>query len=229
MNSVAKNLKTIRLKAGYTQSDLAQALHVTRQTVSSWETGRSEPDIETLTAMAEYLQTDVTALIYGPKAPPYQIMQKKYRVWCIVLGVIALGGVAAHLWLRPWLIGSAERTYNGVPLALYQTALVPLCFAAAGALLPCFLSLWTNTALKKPWRTVALILGVAAIVPALSCALQFAAWNPAPDGSGTSALRLWFPFVLQGRNGPSFWTCAMPFLCGICLFLGCNREADQIG
>ena len=105
MNSVAKNLKTIRLKAGYTQSDLAQALHVTRQTVSSWETGRSEPDIESLTAMAEYLQTDVTALIYGPKAPPYQIMQKKYRVWCIVLGVIALCGVAAHLWLRPRLIG----------------------------------------------------------------------------------------------------------------------------
>ena len=79
MNSVAKNLKTIRLKAGYTQSDLAQALHVTRQTVSSWETGRNEPDIESLTALAEYLQTDVTTLIYGPKAPPYQTMQKKYR------------------------------------------------------------------------------------------------------------------------------------------------------
>ena len=78
MNSVAKNLKTIRLKAGYTQSDLAQALHVTRQTVSSWETGRNEPDIATLTALAEYLQTDVTTLIYGPKAPPYQTMQKKY-------------------------------------------------------------------------------------------------------------------------------------------------------
>ena len=112
MNPVAENLKTLRVKAGYTQNDLARALHVTRQTVSSWETGRSEPDIETLTALAEYLQTDVTSLICGPKAPPYQPMQKKYRVWCIVLGVIALGGVAAHLWLRPQLIGYAERTYD---------------------------------------------------------------------------------------------------------------------
>ena len=229
MNSVAKNLKTIRLKAGYTQSDLAQALHVTRQTVSSWETGRNEPDIESLTALAEYLQTDVTTLIYGPKAPPYQTMQKRYRVWCIILGVIALCGVAAHLWLRPRLIGYAERTFDVVPLALYQTAVVPLCFAAGGALLPCFLSLWTNTALKKPWRTVALLPGVAAIVPALGCALQFAAWNRAADASGASTLKLWFPFALQNQIGLEFWTYAMPFLCGICLFLGCNREADQIG
>ena len=226
MNSVAKNLKTIRLKAGYTQSDLAQALHVTRQTVSSWETGRNEPDIESLTALAEYLQTDVTTLIYGPKAPPYQTMQKRYRVWCIILGVIALGGVAAHLWLRPRLIGYAERTFDVVPLALYQTAVVPLCFAAGGALLPCFLSLRTNTAMNNPWRTVALILGVAAIVPVLGCALQFAAWNPAPDASGVSTLKLWFPFVLQNQIGLEFWTYAMPFLSGICLFLGFNREAD---
>ena len=226
MNPVAKNLKTIRMKAGQTQNDLARALHVTRQTVSSWETGRSEPDIETLAALAEYFQTDVTSLICGPKAPPYQTMQKKYKVWCIVLGMIALGGVAAHLWLRPQLIAHAERTFDSVPYMLCQTALVPLCVAAAGALLPCLLSLRTNTALKKPWRAVALLLGFAAIVPSLGCALQFAFWNRAPDASGAAALKLWFPFVLQGQNGPALWTYAMPFLCGICLFLGFNRAAD---
>ena len=109
---------------------------------------------------------------------------------------------------------------------LCQTALVSLCFAAAGALLPCLFSLRTNTALKNPWRTVALIPGVAAIVPALATALQFAAWNRTPDDSGASTLKLWFPFVLQGLNGLAIWTYAMPFLCGICLFLGFNRTAD---
>ena len=75
MNAVAKNLKSIRTQKGYTQDDLAEALHVTRQTVSSWETGRSEPDIGMLTTLAEFLQTDVTSLIYGPAKTPYQTMQ----------------------------------------------------------------------------------------------------------------------------------------------------------
>ena len=91
MNAVAKNLKTIRTQKGYTQDDLAQALHVTRQTVSSWETGRSEPDIETLTTLAGFLQTDVTALIYGPEKLPYQTMQKKYKIWCLILSLFVLG------------------------------------------------------------------------------------------------------------------------------------------
>ena len=223
MNPVAKNLKTVRMKAGYTQNDLAQALHVTRQTVSSWETGRSEPDIATLTALAEYLQTDVTSLIYGPKAPPYQIMQKKYRVWCVILGLVALSGFAAHLWLRPWLIAQRVRTYDVVPYALYQTALVPVCLAAAGAFFPCLLSLWTNTGLKKPWRAAALILGAAMLVPVLGCALQFAARTRTPD---VSTLKLWFPFVLQDPNGVELWTHAMPIISGICLFLGINRAAE---
>ena len=55
MNAVAKNLKSIRTQKGYTQDDLAEALHVTRQTVSSWETGRSEPDIGML--ITERLRT----------------------------------------------------------------------------------------------------------------------------------------------------------------------------
>ena len=75
MNAVAKNLKTIRTQKGYTQNDVAQALHVTRQTVSSWETGRNEPDIGTLTTLADFLQTDVAVLIYGPEKLPYQAMQ----------------------------------------------------------------------------------------------------------------------------------------------------------
>ncbi len=226
MNPVAKNLKTIRLKAGYTQTDLAEALHVTRQTVSSWETGRSEPDIESLTALAEHLQTDVTSLIYGPKAPPYQTMQEKYRIWCIVLGMIALGGVATHLWLRPRLISYAERTFDSIPYVLYQTTLVPICLAAAGGFLPCLLSLWTNTGLKKHWRVIALILGITALVPVLSCALQFAAWTRTPDASGISMLKLWFPFVLRDQNGVALWTHIMPVISGICLFLGSNRAVE---
>lgn len=51
MDQVAKHIKDLRKHAGLTQDDLAERMHVTRQTVSSWETGRTQPDIETLSAL----------------------------------------------------------------------------------------------------------------------------------------------------------------------------------
>ena len=129
MNAVAKNLKSIRTQKGYTQDDLAEALHVTRQTVSSWETGRSEPDIGMLTTLAEFLQTDVTTLIYGPAKTPYQTMQEKYKVWSLILGLFVLAGLVAYVWLQPLLLDYRRQTYDMRPGILYQTLLVPVCTA----------------------------------------------------------------------------------------------------
>ena len=67
MNAVGKNLKQLRQREKLTQDALAERLHVTRQAVSSWETGKTQPDIETLTALAESLDADVRELIYGPE------------------------------------------------------------------------------------------------------------------------------------------------------------------
>ena len=50
-----------------TQEELAEQLHVTRQTVSSWETGRTEPDIETLQQISDCLDVTVEELIYDDK------------------------------------------------------------------------------------------------------------------------------------------------------------------
>lgn len=66
MNAVGKNLKQLRQREKLTQDALAERLHVTRQAVSSWETGKTQPDIETLTTLAEALNADVRELIYGP-------------------------------------------------------------------------------------------------------------------------------------------------------------------
>lgn len=48
------------------QDHLAQVLHVTRQTVSNYETGRSRPDVEMLAALAQALDTDVKELLCVP-------------------------------------------------------------------------------------------------------------------------------------------------------------------
>lgn len=50
--TVGKRLREIRKDNLLTQQDIADELHVTRQTVSSWETGRSYPDISSLIRLA---------------------------------------------------------------------------------------------------------------------------------------------------------------------------------
>ena len=78
MQAIGTNLRRLRVRAGLTQDALAGMLHVTRQTVSSWEIGRTEPDLDTLLALAEALHCDATELIYGVKRNGYQQYQRRW-------------------------------------------------------------------------------------------------------------------------------------------------------
>ena len=53
MANFAKNIKAARLGAKLTQDELAEKISVTRQAVSNWENGKTEPYIDTLTKLAE--------------------------------------------------------------------------------------------------------------------------------------------------------------------------------
>jgi len=55
-------LREARLKAGYTQQILADALGVTRQAVSEWERGLSVPDVNMAKRIAQELKTDVNQI-----------------------------------------------------------------------------------------------------------------------------------------------------------------------
>ena len=48
MANISKNIKQIRIKNNMTQEELAEALFVTRQTISNYETGKSNPDVDTI-------------------------------------------------------------------------------------------------------------------------------------------------------------------------------------
>ena len=52
MNEIAVHIRAIRREKGLSQEQLAQALHVTRQTVSAWERGLSLPGLDTLGELA---------------------------------------------------------------------------------------------------------------------------------------------------------------------------------
>ena len=65
MNIVSSSIKKLREERGMTQDELAEKLNVTRQAVSNWETGKTQPDIETLTRLAEIFDVSVERIIYG--------------------------------------------------------------------------------------------------------------------------------------------------------------------
>ena len=71
MDRFTQNLRRARKAAGLTQQQLADRLHVTRQSVSSWELGRTEPDLQTLTELAEVFETDAGSLL-GEAGRPFQ-------------------------------------------------------------------------------------------------------------------------------------------------------------
>ncbi|MFC6261366.1 helix-turn-helix domain-containing protein [Levilactobacillus fujinensis] len=56
-------LKEFRQTQQLTQTALAAKLHVSRQTVSSWETGRNQPDITTITQLATLYAVPVDNLL----------------------------------------------------------------------------------------------------------------------------------------------------------------------
>lgn len=65
MNKIHSTIRLLRMEKGVSQEQLAEQLHVTRQAVSDWETGKTQPEIETLKRIAEYFGVSVERLIYG--------------------------------------------------------------------------------------------------------------------------------------------------------------------
>ena len=70
MSDIGKNIKNLRMQKDITQEQLAERLHVTRQAVSNWENGKTQPDVETLSMLAECFEISVEELIYGKKEEP---------------------------------------------------------------------------------------------------------------------------------------------------------------
>ena len=65
MNVVSDSIKKLRKEKGMTQDELAEKLNVTRQAVSNWEMGKTQPDVDTLTRLAEIFDVSVERIIYG--------------------------------------------------------------------------------------------------------------------------------------------------------------------
>ena len=63
--TINQNLRQLRLDCGMTQEQVAGKIGLTRQALSSYESGRTRPDIEMLMRLCEVYNTDLDAILYG--------------------------------------------------------------------------------------------------------------------------------------------------------------------
>ena len=89
---LGKRIIEIRKQHGLTQEEFAERYHVTRQTISNWENGKSSPDLETLVSMSEDFNVSLDAMLKGDKEMVSKITreQKHGRNFILKLAVVVL-------------------------------------------------------------------------------------------------------------------------------------------
>ncbi len=62
-NKFFSNVKNLRLQKGWKQDDLAKLLRTTQRKISYWESGKIEPDLDTLWELADLFEVSIDELI----------------------------------------------------------------------------------------------------------------------------------------------------------------------
>lgn len=173
MAEVSKNIKKIRNELGMTQQELADRLNVTRQAVSSWETGKNHPDLDMLEKIAQIYGVGLEELIYGRKKPKQQIDRKRRIMRAAVFGMIFAALVVLGRCLEPVVQDRLMRQYDGYSMMLFSTVLIPAIYVSAGITGMAVASVFYNICLRS--RRQRIISGIAAAVIVLI--LEALSWS----------------------------------------------------
>lgn len=129
VRGIGKNIRDLRVRKKMSQEDLAEKLYVSRQTVSNYETGRSRPDLEMLTRIAQELNVDFDSLLYGLP----DIARKKKEWTKTFLGfAAALILFAASVCLDKKALYLKHTAYDPTLAYIVDILLKPLAWAVAG-------------------------------------------------------------------------------------------------
>ena len=60
-------IRDLRTRRGMSQSDLAEMVYVTRQAVSRWETGETNPDLDTLKQLSRLFDVSINTILGAPR------------------------------------------------------------------------------------------------------------------------------------------------------------------
>lgn len=129
MAEVGKNIKKCRKEKNLTQDELAERLFCTRQTISNYENGKSEPNIALLVELANVLEVDVNDLIYGPKKRENRKQQRGRSVAVMAAACVLLAAVEI---LQPFARQYGWKNFEIAPLYLLQYVLRPSALVLFG-------------------------------------------------------------------------------------------------
>lgn len=100
---IGSRIKTLRTEQRLSQGDLAEQLHVTRQTVSNWENNKNYPDLSTLMEITELFDVTFDELIKGDPAFVLETDENKRRMaknkrWIWILLIVILLMASGMAW-----------------------------------------------------------------------------------------------------------------------------------
>ena len=110
-----------RKAKGLSQEELAEAIGVSRQAVSKWETGEAMPDLEKLTALCRILELDMDYLALGKTAASKAATPKKSHGWLAAL--VAVLCFAVGICVGAGLFADGQKDAPAVPGVLETVAL----------------------------------------------------------------------------------------------------------
>lgn len=90
-------LKSLRAQRGMSQEELADAVYVTRQTISNWETAKSYPDIKSLLILSNFFSVSVDYLVKGDLKKMKEIDQKDVKKLSKLSGLLTVMDVLVLL------------------------------------------------------------------------------------------------------------------------------------
>ncbi|MBE9389648.1 helix-turn-helix domain-containing protein [Vagococcus salmoninarum] len=103
--NIAEQLKLARKARAFTQQEVAEVLHVTRATISSWEVGRTYPSLDLLVALSNLYDLSLDTLLKGDvkmvEKVSKDVKQKQVyqRIVMGIVGIVSLFILINIVWL----------------------------------------------------------------------------------------------------------------------------------
>lgn len=127
----------LRKRSGLSQQELADKVHVTRQAVSRWETGETQPNTESLQLLSRLFNVSINTLLGTPRQlicqccgmpledailsrEPDGAMNEDYCQWCYANGQFAYQSQDALINFLSQHMASPDRTPDQIRAYLQQ-------------------------------------------------------------------------------------------------------------
>lgn len=95
---LGRHIKENRARLGISQEQLAEAIFVSRQTISNWETDRTYPDVQSLLLLSNLFEVSVDSLIKGDVEEMKAVISNEAKRLNWLGAAMAGFGTAAVIW-----------------------------------------------------------------------------------------------------------------------------------